>query len=520
MSHLPRKRHRTHSAEKSPDRLPEDLCRTMLFKFARSGNLSDLECLRQVLLNERRDLTGQTSSSSKCSVHDFRDLRDRKRRSLLHVAAKAGHIETVKYLLDLGVPAGAVDKSGNNAALLFLKACHKSKNRTNLRKNADSTPISYITCCEILRLFLTDDPDGLTITNKRGQKPTELLQSLWNEASLKERREGDEVAGAVDKSGNNAALLFLKACHKSKNRTNLRKNADSTPISYITCCEILRLFLTDDPDGLTITNKRGQKPTELLQSLWNEASLKERREGDELLTSSMSRQARSSGRLPTDSSLQPNSPQVDDGSPWSSWHEDAYESTASHEQNYDWEDYFSGFNHRTCKSHLDSIREEYEQRHRSGFVTQSKPKDPPPTCKLESKSFYERHVEALSRRTSQPSTTTLKAFRTAWDEFSKQKTIISHMSSIPWPPFCDKIESTNQCSSADLRIEAVLKFVDHSVQSLRQLQIEWHPDRFSARFSSRLSVEMKDVVLPKVLAISQLLNSSLETLRRRNSQVS
>ncbi|KAF8562769.1 hypothetical protein P879_11854, partial [Paragonimus westermani] len=182
--------------------------------------------------------------------------------------------------------------------------------------------------------------------------------------------------------------------------------------------------------------------------------------------------------------------------------------------------FFLGFTHRTCKSHLDSIREEYEQRHRRGFVTQPRAKNSPPVCRLESKSFYERHVEALSRRTSQPPATTLKAFRTAWDEFSKEKTIISLMSSIPWPPFCDKIESTTQCSSADLRIEAVLKFVDYSVRSLRQLQIEWHPDRFSARFSSRLSTEIKDFVLPKVLAISQLLNSALEMLRRRNSQIS
>ncbi|KAA3674086.1 uncharacterized protein DEA37_0008828 [Paragonimus westermani] len=100
MSHLPRKRHRVRSAEKSPDILPEDLCRIMLFKFARSGNLTDLECLRQVLLNKRRDLTGPTSSSSECSVHDFRTLRDRKQRSLLHVAAKAGHIEVVNFLMD------------------------------------------------------------------------------------------------------------------------------------------------------------------------------------------------------------------------------------------------------------------------------------------------------------------------------------------------------------------------------------------------------------------------------------
>ncbi|KAF7258161.1 hypothetical protein EG68_04490 [Paragonimus skrjabini miyazakii] len=431
MSHLPRKRHLSHSAKIPPDRLPDDLCRTMLFKFARSGNLTDLECLRQVLLNERRNFTGQTSSSSECSAHDFHNLRNRKRRSLLHVAAKAGHIEVMKYLLDLGVPTSAIDKSGNNAALLFLKACHKSKNGSSSRKNAELTTIPYTTCCEVLRLLLTDNPDALTITNKRGQKPTELLQSLWNEASSKERREGDE-----------------------------------------------------------------------------------------LLTSSMCRQARSSGRLSADSSLQPSSPQIDDESPWSSWHEDAYESTAGHEHNYEWEDYFSGFNHRTCKSHLDSIREEYEQRHRSSFVTQSKTKNSPPVCRLESKSFYERHVEALSRRTDQIPATTLEAFRTAWDQFSKEKTIISLMSSIPWPPLCDKIESTNQCSSADLRIEAVLKFVDYSIPSLRQLQIEWHPDRFSARFSSRLSVEMKDVVLPKVLAISQLLNSALEILRRRSSQVS
>lgn len=77
----------------------------------------------------------------------------------------------------------------------------------------------------------------------------------------------------------------------------------------------------------------------------------------------------------------------------------------------------------------------------------------------------------------------------------------------------------DRMKNAELRIQAVLQFVHHQLDELRQLQIQWHPDRFASRMSQRLHPEIKDSVMRKVNAISQLLNASMDALRTRNERV-
>ncbi|OON21542.1 ankyrin repeat protein, partial [Opisthorchis viverrini] len=411
-----------------------DKCHRMLFKFASDGSVEHIDTLKQILLSEQKQ--GAKRLSCHTSASNFGALRDEKQRTLLHVAAKKGRSETIRYLVDSGVPVDALDHHGNTAALLFLKACVKAARRQRQRK-------------------------------KRSKRST-------------------------SDSGYN----------------------------YMQCCEVLRVLLKTSPSLLTTPNRHGQRPTELLQTLFDSANEEERKEGDKILMSEMATESTSSRYL--------TNPQADESTSFCRTAEcaffdedESYEGFTHTEPSYAWEDYFSGFSDQPWKSHLDTIREEFELRNRSSVprdnATRKNAPTPEPSTDEQRASFFRRHEAAISRKRASQAEITLEQFQEKWNQFTLLDTQIASIAEIPWPPFCDKIERTNQRSSAELRIDAVLKFVGDSVQSLRRLQVDWHPDRFSSRFGARLKAEIKQEVDKKVVAISQLLNTAMDTLRKRQS---
>ncbi|GAA55562.1 hypothetical protein CLF_108337 [Clonorchis sinensis] len=411
-----------------------DKCQKMLFKFASDGSVKHIDTLKRILLSEQKQ--GAKRLSCHTSASNFGALRDGKQRTLLHVAAKNGRSETIRYLVDSGVPVDALDHHGNTAALLFLKACVKATRRQRQRK-------------------------------KRS-----------------------------------------------------KRSASDFGYSYIQCCEVLQLLLKASPNLLTTPNRHGQRPTELLQTLFDGANEEERKEGDKILMSEMTTKSTSS-RYVTD-------PQTDESTSfcrtaeWAFFDEDdSYEGFTHTETSYAWEDYFSGFSDQPWKSHLDTIREEYELRNKPSVprdnATRKNAPAPERSTDEQRASFFRRHEAAISRKRTSQVEITLEQFQDKWNQFALLDTQIASIAEIPWPPFCDKIERTDQRSSAELRIDAVLKFVGDSVQSLRRLQIDWHPDRFSSRFDARLKADFKEEVVKKVVAISQLLNTAMDTLRKRQS---
>ncbi|KER25325.1 hypothetical protein T265_07200 [Opisthorchis viverrini] len=302
---------------------------------------------------------------------------------------------------------------------------------------------------------------------------------------------------------------------------NTLKNVDSIVITKADKgCEVLRVLLKTSPSLLTTPNRHGQRPTELLQTLFDSANEEERKEGDKILMSEMATESTSSRYL--------TNPQADESTSFCRTAEcaffdedESYEGFTHTEPSYAWEDYFSGFSDQPWKSHLDTIREEFELRNRSSVprdnATRKNAPTPEPSTDEQRASFFRRHEAAISRKRASQAEITLEQFQEKWNQFTLLDTQIASIAEIPWPPFCDKIERTNQRSSAELRIDAVLKFVGDSVQSLRRLQVDWHPDRFSSRFGARLKAELKQEVGKKVVAISQLLNTAMDTLRKRQS---
>lgn len=190
--------------------------------------------------------------------------------------------------------------------------------------------------------------------------------------------------------------------------------------------------------------------------------------------------------------------------------------------------FLSDFLHTESRSHLDTIREEYERRQRSALPSRVRNLEQggcADSVDRERTDFLRRHQEALGRRgeksaMEEPTTISLGAFKQQWSLFLSNSAEIPSLHAIPWPPFCGPMGTTeDRMKNAELRIQAVLQFVHHQLDELRQLQIQWHPDRFASRMSQRLHPEIKDSVMRKVNAISQLLNASMDALRTRNERV-
>ncbi|CAL8080785.1 unnamed protein product [Calicophoron daubneyi] len=329
----------------------------------------------------------------------------------------------------------------------------------------------------------------------------------------------------LDKSGNSATLLLLRRMKKRVDRAKRRggHNRDEKPsrsINYIRCCQLLQLLLTNSPHLLTTANKRGLKPTDILQHLWVRASDTEKTLGDEILMTSLTntedlRQAGSS------SAREDPSEEFFAGVSDGHWGGDSMDSDDA----YAWEDYFCDFSTEEYRSHLDTISEEYEHRRQARYEPPRKaPKADslPSSSQRNSQEFHARHAAALRRKLGeQPNTNisvTFEAYRMKWKEFLEASSPITEVNDVPWPPFCGRFASSDRHHTAELRIETVLKFVHYSASDLRQLQIDWHPDRFFAKLSTRIFDSIKETLLTRVNAISQLLNTSTDTLRRKNVQ--
>ncbi|PVD22381.1 hypothetical protein C0Q70_18191 [Pomacea canaliculata] len=84
---------------------------------------------------------------------------------------------------------------------------------------------------------------------------------------------------------------------------------------------------------------------------------------------------------------------------------------------------------------------------------------------------------------------------------------------IPWP--CEgNIENVVEVLFCDLP-----EILDPGLRKyLREQQVRWHPDKFMQRFSDRLAPESTEQVLERVKAISQAVNSRVETVLSKTKQ--
>ncbi|CAH8841991.1 unnamed protein product [Trichobilharzia szidati] len=325
----------------------------------------------------------------------------------------------------------------------------------------------------------------------------------------------------VDHSGNNPAhliLIYALKSLKSSSKKKRRKSSKCRVRNYIDCCELLKIVLHQHTNLLTISNKRGQKVTDLLQELWNVSSKSEREVGDSILKCILSDSH--SPVHPSTSSTKPTE------------HDDEMYSflSDSDEANYssnEWEDYFSGFADRPFRSHLDSIREEYERRNRPTGIPNVPKSRKNSNTETNPPGFYDHlgsNNELPSRKIinqdlgSKTINISYEEYLEKWKEFiNSDENKILNYHDILWPPFSRVIEINSLESS---HIEDILTFVHHSSQALRQLQVDWHPDKFSGRFGTRFKSErVKNRVMKRVVNISQLLNKATDYLRNKEESV-
>ncbi|CAH8516328.1 unnamed protein product [Schistosoma rodhaini] len=339
----------------------------------------------------------------------------------------------------------------------------------------------------------------------------------------------------VDQSGNNPGHILLIHALKSikaNYRKKRRRNSKCTIKNYIDCCELLKIVLHKHSNLLTISNKKGLKVIDLLQELWNYSSKTEREIGDNILKCILSGDNSYSNtpnihnnNHPASSSSSSSSrlfKKTDYNDEMSSFLSDSDEANNSSNE---WEDYFSGFSDERYISHLDSIREEFEHRKRTTSVPHKPPKYQQPQNK-ESKytEFYgtfeaaeELSAARLLKQNSRQHLVenSYETYLEKWKQFlnSDQSTLLNY-NDILWPPFCTVTQIN---SSESTHIESILEFVQYSSQSLRQLQVDWHPDKFSGRFGTRFKSEsVKIKVMKRVVNISQLLNKATDYLRNKN----
>lgn len=165
----------------------------------------------------------------------------------------------------------------------------------------------------------------------------------------------------------------------------------------------------------------------------------------------------------------------------------------------------------TSSDFFENIYREYERKKRKhSFRTQTTP-DKPSTSSFSSASaeadFRRRHAEGLRKRGLSSSTASSSTSLISYEQYTKQwQTFLQSCDSraIPWPPV--KVGD----------VENLLCFVGRNLVHLRQLQVDWHPDRFFARLPS--TIPRTEAITSRVTALSQFFNAAVAELRTKGGR--
>ncbi|VDL62791.1 unnamed protein product [Hymenolepis diminuta] len=146
-----------------------------LFKLVSKGRLKRLQ--RLVNQSFASDDGSTSISSSTATVYLLASAVDSRGRRLLHVACEHGHLEMVRYLVDLGLPTETCDRKGNTPAHSCIKYGLKSKR--------------FEKCCKLLACLIESNLELLYVRNNEGTSSSYLLEQLWQESAPEERTKGD-----------------------------------------------------------------------------------------------------------------------------------------------------------------------------------------------------------------------------------------------------------------------------------------------------------------------------------------
>ncbi len=160
---------------------------------------------------------------------------------------------------------------------------------------------------------------------------------------------------------------------------------------------------------------------------------------------------------------------------------------------------------------FEDIRKEYEQQRRRqhqaarDYEERARANDTPPQPKVDD--FHRRHSDGLRKR-GIFSTVAAAPVPASYERYAKElQTFLKDGAGrgIPWPPV----------TPGDM--DGLLRFVGHNLSHLRQLQVDWHPDRFLRRIPSR--IEQTSQIVDRVTKLSQFFNTAVAELRsRKDSQ--
>lgn len=65
-------------------------------------------------------------------------------------------------------------------------------------------------------------------------------------------------------------------------------------------------------------------------------------------------------------------------------------------------------------------------------------------------------------------------------------------------------------------IDDLMRFVGDNLVHLRQLQVDWHPDRFFGRLPA--SIQPTDAMRERVTSLSQFFNNAIKEFREKNKK--
>ncbi|CDS40074.1 NF kappa B inhibitor protein 1 [Echinococcus multilocularis] len=272
---------------------------------------------------------------------------------------------------------------------------------------------------------------------------------------------------------------------------------------YPKCCKLLACLVESNLELLYVRNNKGTSPSTLLEQLWLSAPSEERIKGDAVLMQCSLREDLCGKVRPLKRRCS------------NAISEDAWQERLLDELNADFprhEEYFQGFSDAGTSSgdFFEDIRKEYERK-KQRYMYRLPPESDQPsastaytTASTRADEFRRRHVEGLRKRGLVSPTSNLGVSILSYEQYSErwQAFLRSDTSwAIPWPPI--KVGD----------MEALLRFVGCSLLHLRQLQVDWHPDRFFARLPPR--VQRTEEMTSRVTALSQFFNKAVAELRRR-----